>query len=541
MAPPPPHDRPTRRRRRNALLSSRDDLEVRIVPAVVAPLETVLPDSGSESPGGYTPQQIRTAYGFTGISFGSIAGDGAGQTIAIVDAYDDPDLVSSTSSNFSTSDLAEFDRQFGIADPPSFTKLNEQGNASPLPGTDPTGPGSSTGNWESEEAMDVEWAHALAPDAAIVLIEAGSSNMSDLDDAIKVATHLAGGLGRLDELGRLGIQQRDPAGFLLPDPRRPPGDHLRGVVGRCRGAGDLPGLLAECGRGRRHGVAARRQRQIQSETAWSGSGGGTSTVESEPSYQEGVQTTGYRTIPDVAFDASNSSGVAVYDSYDNTGGGPWETMYGTSLGAPSWAALIAVADQGRVAAGGTTLAGATQTLPGLYSLPSSDFHDITTGSNNGDSAGPGYDEVTGLGSPVANHLAPDLAYYGMADHLAITSQPGSSLTAGQSFGMTVTVENPDGSVDTASSGSLTIAIATPTGAGGLGGTLTATIVNGIATFQGLSIDRADSGYSLSVSGPGLPSATSFDFHRDAGRGVAARRGVAAALERPGGVRLRPDS
>ena len=77
-------------------------------------------------------------------------------------------------------------------------------------------------------------------------------------------------------------------------------------------------------------------------------------------------------------------------------------MGGTSLAAPAWAALIAIADQGRVAVGGTTLDGATQTLPALYSLPSTDFHDITTGSNGTFSAGPGYDYATGLGTPVAN-------------------------------------------------------------------------------------------------------------------------------------------
>ena len=181
------------------------------------------------------------------------------------------------------------------------------------------------------------------------------------------------------------------------------------------------------------------------QTAWSGSGGGVSAYESEPSYQKGVQSTGYRTIPDVAFDGSSSSGVSVYDSYDNTGGGPWVSMWGTSLGAPSWAALIAVADQGRVAAGGTTLDGPTQTLPGLYSLPSADFHDITSGSNGSDSAGTGYDDVTGRGTPVAKLLAPDLAFYGMSDKVVISVQPGSSVAAGQAFGLSVKVERPDGS------------------------------------------------------------------------------------------------
>src|SRR5262249_55858018 len=154
-------------------------------------------------------------------------------------------------------------------------------------------------------------------------------------------------------------------------------------------------------------------------------------------YQAGVQNTGARTSPDVSFLADRSTGVAVYDSYDDTGGGPWTSMGGTSLGAPAWAALIAIADQGRVAAGGTSLDGATQTLPALYSLPSADFHDVTSGGNGSSDAGTGYDEVTGLGTPAADLLAHDLAFYGMADHLVITAQPPTTVTAGQAFGLTV--------------------------------------------------------------------------------------------------------
>ncbi len=86
-----------------------------------------------------------------------------------------------------------------------------------------------------------------------------------------------------------------------------------------------------------------------SETGWSGSGGGISVYESQPSFQKGVvtQSTTQRTIPDVSFDASPNSGVSVYDSYDNGTTDPWETVGGTSLSAPSWAGLVAIVDQGR--------------------------------------------------------------------------------------------------------------------------------------------------------------------------------------------------
>ena len=94
--------------------------------------------------------------------------------------------------------------------------------------------------------------------------------------------------------------------------------------------------------------------------------------------------------------------------------GPWEKIGGTSLAAPCWAALIAIADQGRMAEGGTTLDGPTQTLPALYALTATDFHDITGRGNGVFAAGPGYDEVTGPGQPVADVLTSGLASFDIA-------------------------------------------------------------------------------------------------------------------------------
>ena len=96
---------------------------------------------------------------------------------------------------------------------------------------------------------------------------------------------------------------------------------------------------------------------------------------------------------------------------------------GTSLSSPLWAGFIAIADQGRVLNGLAPLGGPTQTLPALYSIPASDYHDITVG-NNFYNAGPGYDLVTGRGSPIANKLIPDLADYGAATRASSpTSRP----------------------------------------------------------------------------------------------------------------------
>src|SRR5262249_48783905 len=212
MAAPERAARPHRRRSHRALRPDSHDLEPRLVPAQVSAdfLATAVvpeirvqpavrvsnpvltPDLGSVAPTGLTPQQIRAAYGINAIAFGTISGDGSGQTIAIVDAYDDPKLIDNSAPGFGSSDLAQFDRHFNLPDPPSFTKLNQYGSSSGLPGTDPSGPGSSSGNWEAEEALDVEWAHAIAPKASLILIECNSNSESDLYSGVVTAGALPG-------------------------------------------------------------------------------------------------------------------------------------------------------------------------------------------------------------------------------------------------------------------------------------------------------------------------------------------------------------
>src|SRR5205085_4866439 len=117
---------------------------------------------------------------------------------------------------------------------------------------------------------------------------------------------------------------------------------------------------------------------ILGESAWSGSGGGISSVEAQPAYQHGIvtQSTTRRTNPDVAYDADPNTGFPVYDSFNNGSAAPWSQFGGTSDAAPQWAGLIAIADQGRALAGKGALDGPTQTLPMLYQLASTDFHDI---------------------------------------------------------------------------------------------------------------------------------------------------------------------
>ncbi|HEY2155763.1 MAG TPA: S8 family serine peptidase [Isosphaeraceae bacterium] len=139
------------------------------------------------------------------------------------------------------------------------------------------------------------------------------------------------------------------------------------------------------------------------ETGWSGSGGGLSSTEASPSYQSGL---GYskRAAPDLAYDADPNTGFAVYDSLSYLRQSGWLQFGGTSAGAPQISALIALADQGRGSKG--SLDGPTQTLPTIYAATTTSgttgtetFYDVTTGSNAVASAGPGYDLVTGRGTP----------------------------------------------------------------------------------------------------------------------------------------------
>jgi subtilase family serine protease len=145
-----------------------------------------------------------------------------------------------------------------------------------------------------------------------------------------------------------------------------------------------------------------------SEAAWDGSGGDSAWYEPAPTWQAAVTGDAWRDAPDVAYNADPATGFSVYDSYAYQGRSGWLTIGGTSAGAPQWAALVAIADQGRALAGKAPLDGAAQTLPALYRLPQADFHDITWGDNGWYFASPGYDLVTGRGSPVANAVVSGL-------------------------------------------------------------------------------------------------------------------------------------
>ena len=382
--------------------------------------------------GAYTPSQIAQAYGFNKVSFGSVKGDGSGQTIAIVDAYDDPNIQV---------DLNVFSSQFGLA-PTTITKVNQSGGST-VPAADPTG------GWELETALDVEWAHAIAPGAKILLVEANSANDNDLLAAVNYAAAHAnvvsmswGGSEFLGESSYDGYFNKSGVVFVASS----------GDSGAPGGWPSIsPNILAVGGTS----LTTTSDGTYVSESGWSGSGGGPSLYVSQPSYQKGVvtQTTTQRANPDVSYDASPSTGFAVYDSYayNRTSYG-WVELGGTSAGAPQWAALVAIADQGRALTGQAPLNSTNpQEIQTILYQNRSAFHDVTTGASTGSprySATAGYDYVTGLGSPYADRVVAALTGTSTTtavDSLSVTAQ--ASATAGASFSVTVTAKTAAGAVD----------------------------------------------------------------------------------------------
>ena len=362
---------------------------------------------------GYIPAQIRTAYGLPPISNIPASWSGAGQTIAIVGIGDNPNIVN---------DLAAFDKQFNLP-PADFEKLNSSALPFAFP---PTG----SQKFQDEEAADVEWAHAIAPGAKIRLVETNDFTYTKL--LIGVPDFFTGLASAATYLNASVVETSFDLyaedltfGVPVPDPINYPAITL--WIKRSFDSIYLshPGVTFVAASGDDGNIDAypaispnvisvggtylqlNSDNTYKSESHWNNSttrenmngGYGSSILESRPVYQANVQSTRYRAFPDVSFDASSDSAVVTY-----TSGEPqkWFSFFGTSLAAPCWAGLIAIANQQRVASPsiGKPFSSSVAALTALYSMPTRDFNQIN---------GLRYNATTGLGSPKANYLIPDLA------------------------------------------------------------------------------------------------------------------------------------
>jgi len=345
-----------------------------------------------QAPGGFHPADMVNAYGL-----GSYTGGGSGSTIAIVDAYDSPSAEA---------DLGTFSSTFGLPSCTTangcFSKVSETGTS--------TLPARNSG-WEVEINLDVQWAHAIAPDAKVLLVEAKSSSDNDLLAAVDYARRNAsvvtmswGGSEWSSETSYdtyftdvtgdnvVFVSSSGDTGGIVEWPAV--SKYVIAVGGTNLGVNSTTGGLAT----------------PVTETAWNGSGGGCSVYETSlvaqplplvPQRRGNPVACTKRGVPDVAMSGGPNSAVSVYISKQ----GGWYEVYGTSLASPMFAGVVALADSSR-----STKLTNTEAFTLLYATAAkSDYRDITSGTAGSFSAATGWDYVTGFGSPLGNVFIPYLA------------------------------------------------------------------------------------------------------------------------------------
>jgi len=378
----------------------------------------------------YSPQEMWNAYDVTPVLK---AGDtGKGETIAIIDSYGSPTIVN---------DLKTFDQGYGLPDPPSFKEVAPFGKIKYNPGVP------DMVSWAIETSLDVEWAHALAPGANILLFTSPVDETEGIQglpeflymEKLAVSTYhvniisqswgatentlfTVGGRAMLNSFnsfyqqagaagvtvfasaGDSGVGNVDLNGHVYPFPtvNFPASSPYVTAVGGTT-------LMADT-----HG-------NYQSEVVWndgigSATGGGVSQYFKEPSYEDSLPGSdqqilnGMRGLPDIAYNADPNTPVVIYTSFAGIPAG-WGLVGGTSAGSPQWSGIIADANQ----AAGHPLGFLNPMLYQIGGGPnySNDFHDITVGNNSqgniqGYNATPGWDPCTGWGSPQAANLIQDL-------------------------------------------------------------------------------------------------------------------------------------
>ncbi|MFI9270069.1 protease pro-enzyme activation domain-containing protein [Kitasatospora sp. NPDC052896] len=378
--------------------------------------------SPQATPGGYGPSQYDGAY-----NLNKVGADGTGEKVALWE-FD----------GYSASNLSTYNSQFGLTGPAVSTVSVDGANYD-----------SNPGQGQGEVELDSEIVRGVAPKATQLIYEAPNTDQGEIDmaakivadDQVSVISISWGGCepdttqssmtavdNSLKQAAAEGISVFSASG---DDGSR---DCTRSTSGSSVKSVDFPASDPYV-----TGVGGTNLQlsgsSYSSESAWSTAGGGVSTVFAKPSWQTGTNISGnMRTVPDVASNADPNSGFAIYTQ--GTNGPAWQVYGGTSAAAPLWSGFTALFNQKAAAATKPNLG---QANPALYSVANSaayksTFHDVTTGSNQDFNAGPGYDQVTGWGSPVADALTNALL--------------GSGSSAG---GNTVTVTNPGTQTSTTAS------------------------------------------------------------------------------------------
>ena len=370
----------------------------------------------------FTPAQLRAAYNLpalpvsgASLTAAQAASYGAGQTIYVLDAYHDATALS---------DLNAFSSKFGV---PGCTSVGVATSAAMPLAAPPSGCtfsqvyATSTGTmtatapaynagWAPESKLDVQWAHAVAPLARIVLIEMPDTMTGSIHGALALATKMGPGVVSMS-FGSTEASWAPAVDSYFT------GNGMTFVAS----AGDAgsqvlwpavsANVLAVGGTATNYSATTG----LRTETAWASTGGGMSAYEPVPAWQSGLAPAGgsavaHRALPDVSFNASTTTGQYVALTLPGATT-VWNAYGGTSIAAPQWAAIVAVANAIRVSNAKallgdihTALYKSIAAVPGIYAGA---FGDVNTGANGTCAtckAGTGFDLVTGWGTPNATSL-----------------------------------------------------------------------------------------------------------------------------------------
>lgn len=460
---------PTRQRSADSL---RDATRVR---ALAGSEGQAQPMASSTTVVTYTPAQIRAAYKLPSIASATKAQLGAGQTIYIVNAKHDPNIVA---------ELAAFNSKFSL--PSCSNRTLTATTTLPLTAASSsscelviaystsgaalsnTAPAYDSG-WATEIALDVQWAHAIAPLARLVLIEAPDASVNNLAGAIRLATRMGPGVVSMSFGANEGSWVSSLESSFATS-----GMSYLAATGDNGAAVSWPAVSSR--------VVAVGGTSLtwtgsgsRSETTWSSTGGGISSFVAQPSYQAGTNNASKRAVADVAFNANPYTGQYVATMAQGSTSVSWISAGGTSLSTPQWAGLLAVANALRAQGGKASLGLPHGTLYSSVAKTPGTLLDVTTGSNGSCgtcAAAAGYDTPTGLGTPQGNAV--------------LTALSGATVTA-----------------STAAISSLSVST-TPL-SGKVGSALAATIgldLAGASSAQ-INISGAPQGVSFSASASGI--------------------------------------
>ena len=411
----------------------------------------------------YSPRDMQNAYNVTGLL--SQGYGGRGETIAIIDAYGDPTVQQ---------DLATFDKEYGL--PTASLTIIPVGTYAPSNGI--------KYGWDAETALDVEAAHTAAPYAHINLVVAANASNA-LFEAVKMVVNdhlgnvvsMSWGLGE-NSYGESGFSAAGFLNYAYLDYYFQKGA-AEGITflastgdngafdGTTTVTADFPAtspfvtgvggttLFMAAGA---NSSAGNSSKTYQGESAWSvspqyvgsqavSSGGGYSAIFAQPYYQASAVTSSFRSVPDVSADANPYTGFAIVLEGGNY------VIGGTSLASPLWAGMAADLDQ---------YVGRSLGLlnPSLYSVYADKaeyataFHQVSFGFNGEYQAGPGYNLVTGLGSPDLAALAADIKNQSQGMSIQVSTSRGSASSApsqytyGEPFAITATASSPSGPITT---------------------------------------------------------------------------------------------